>query len=212
MQHLFNFLMVFRIKPKRRYTPQSLNGHFPASIFLKQYFPDGFPREWKSNHKIFPGKCSSLHYAPYYPTDAARKKTCHEHSVQWYFQIPSQTDHQAGKCISQDMTLGEYKLNIRKISINLNSVRDYWPPEKNYGWDGIAAPPGPGDRPGLSRFFSSCDSQRFVELSSLRQLTNVWSFSWSGRHWRNASRALPYTDTEQIFYLRQIIYFSSCFL
>ena len=119
--------MVFLTKhfPKKNVTqPEFLKGHFPASIFLKQFFPDGFPREWKSSHKIFPAKCSSLHYTPYYPTDAARKKSCHEHSVQWYFQIPSQTDHPAGKCVSQDMTIREYKLNIRKISINLNSVRE----------------------------------------------------------------------------------------
>jgi len=69
--------------------------------------------------------------------------------------------------------------------------------ESHYGWDGMAAGPGAGDRPGLSRFFSSCESQRLVELSSLRQLTNVWSFNWSGRHWRSASRALQCT-TQQL--------------
>lgn len=43
---------------------------------------------------------------------------------------------------------------------------------------------------GDSRFLSSWANHRLVELSSLRQLWKVLSFSWSGRHWRSASRAL----------------------
>jgi hypothetical protein len=42
----------------------------------------------------------------------------------------------------------------------------------------------------VSRFFSNCDNQCFVDLSSWRQLANVASLSWSGRHCLKASRAL----------------------
>ncbi len=47
---------------------------------------------------------------------------------------------------------------------------------------------GPADT--ASRFCISCVSQCCVVLSSRRQLANVESFNWSGRHWRSASRAL----------------------
>ena len=152
-----------------------------SRIFPYQCFPDSFPKNENPTTKYLSRNMISAALRSILSNRCSTKKSCCKHIVQWYFQILSQTDHHAGKHISQDTTVWEYKLNIRKISINLISVRIYWPPEKNYGWDGIAAPPGPGDRPGLSRFFNSCDSQRFVELSSLRQLTNVWSFSWSGR-------------------------------
>jgi len=40
------------------------------------------------------------------------------------------------------------------------------------------------------RFLTSCASQRLVAVSSFSTWANVLSFSWSGRHWRRASRAL----------------------
>ena len=40
------------------------------------------------------------------------------------------------------------------------------------------------------KFFMSCASQRFVVVSSFKTVAKVLSFSWSGRHCLNASRAL----------------------
>lgn len=40
------------------------------------------------------------------------------------------------------------------------------------------------------RFFTNCVSQRLVVVSSFSTWAKVLSFSWSGRHWRRASRAL----------------------
>ena len=55
-----------------------------------------------------------------------------------------------------------------------------------------------------SRLASSCCSHSCVLLSSLRQLLKVLSFSWSGRHWRSASRALHrkiiITSSQQLKY------------
>lgn len=42
----------------------------------------------------------------------------------------------------------------------------------------------------VSRFFNNWFSQCFVDLSSCRHVANVLSLNWSGKHCRNAKRAL----------------------
>lgn len=79
-----------------------------------------------------------------------------------------------------------------------------------WGWYshyvGRGMPPGGVGTVTVSRFFSSCASQRFVELSSFRQLEKVLSLSWSGKHCRNASRAL----TQTVYFIRVTKRFHPC--
>lgn len=67
-------------------------------------------------------------------------------------------------------------------------VQSCWRSEESY-CAGRGMPLGSVTWPSC-RFFTSCANQRLVVVSSFRTWANVVSLSWSGRHWRRASRAL----------------------
>lgn len=58
---------------------------------------------------------------------------------------------------------------------------------------------------GSCKFFINWLSHRLVEASSFKQLENVPSLSWSGRHCRRASRALTENKTRRVRKLPQHI-------
>lgn len=53
-----------------------------------------------------------------------------------------------------------------------------------------------GTEPG-SKFFINSVNQCLVDLSSCRHAVNVASRSWSGKHWRKASRALEVDKSQE---------------